>query len=51
MTQITIVPYNPLWPQAFEQEARAITSAMGNNLSDLHHIGSTSIPGMHAKLE
>jgi GrpB-like predicted nucleotidyltransferase (UPF0157 family)/GNAT superfamily N-acetyltransferase len=46
---IEVVPYNPLWPQMFEAEAALIQKAMGENCIAVHHIGSTSIPGMSAK--
>jgi GrpB-like predicted nucleotidyltransferase (UPF0157 family) len=47
--RITVVPYDPLWPQAFALAASEVASAMGGNLLDLHHIGSTAIPGICAK--
>lgn len=46
---IKIVPYNPNWPQMFEAEARLILKVLGANCLAIHHIGSTSIPGMAAK--
>jgi GrpB-like predicted nucleotidyltransferase (UPF0157 family) len=49
MTRITVMPYNPNWPHAFTQASAEIIAALGPNLLALHHIGSTSIPGIHAK--
>ncbi len=46
---IKIVPYNPNWPLEFEQEAKKIKNALGNNCVTIHHIGSTSVPGLSAK--
>lgn len=46
---IIVVPYNPEWPLIFEREARKIKDALGDNLIALHHIGSTSVPGLDAK--
>ncbi|MEO0896794.1 MAG: GrpB family protein [Bacteroidota bacterium] len=46
---IHIAPYNPLWPQTFEQEAAFIQQIVGSNLNYIHHIGSTSVPGLMAK--
>jgi GrpB-like predicted nucleotidyltransferase (UPF0157 family) len=46
---IKVVPYDPHWPQLFEDEALQIKSALGDNCISIHHIGSTSIPGMSAK--
>ncbi len=46
---IEIVPYNPNWPHVFEQEAECIRQALGDNCLSIHHIGSTSVPGLAAK--
>lgn len=46
---IEVVPYNPEWPQMFEAEAALIKKALGDNCIAIHHIGSTSIPGLNAK--
>jgi GrpB-like predicted nucleotidyltransferase (UPF0157 family) len=47
--RITVVAYDPLWPQAFVLASSEVASAMGGNLLNIHHIGSTAIPGIHAK--
>jgi GrpB-like predicted nucleotidyltransferase (UPF0157 family)/GNAT superfamily N-acetyltransferase len=47
--KIEVIPYNPEWPKLFEKEAEVIRQALGNNLVAIHHIGSTSIPGLLAK--
>ena len=49
MKQIIVVPYDLHWPEAFAAESKAIAVAMGDNLLQIHHIGSTSIPGIYAK--
>ena len=49
MRRITVVPYDPRWPDAFAAEAAAVASALSGNLLEIHHIGSTAIPGIHAK--
>lgn len=46
---IEVVPYNPDWPTIFEIESAKIKEALGNNCIVIHHIGSTSIPGLLAK--
>ena len=46
--RVTVVPYDPLWPQAFAVAAGEIAAAMGANVRAVHHIGSTSIPGIPA---
>ncbi len=47
--QIKVVPYDPAWPTLFTNEAAKIKEAMGENLITIHHIGSTSVPGLDAK--
>lgn len=46
---IEVVPYNPAWPLEFEKEAAKIKAALGENCIEVHHIGSTSVPGLSAK--
>lgn len=46
---IEIVPYDPNWPHVFEQEATLIRQVLGSNCLTIHHIGSTSVPGLAAK--
>jgi GrpB-like predicted nucleotidyltransferase (UPF0157 family) len=49
MRQVMVVPYDPQWPAAFERAAREVKAALGEGLLAVHHIGSASIPGIHAK--
>jgi GrpB-like predicted nucleotidyltransferase (UPF0157 family)/glutaredoxin len=49
MRNITVVAYDPAWPQAYEAEAVRLRAVFGPELVQLYHIGSTSIPGIHAK--
>ncbi len=49
MKNIEIVPYDSRWPQMFENEAAAIRKALGENCVAIHHVGSTAVPGLHAK--
>lgn len=46
---IEIVPYNPAWVQKFETEATLLKQALGPHCQEVHHIGSTSVPGLSAK--
>jgi GrpB-like predicted nucleotidyltransferase (UPF0157 family) len=46
---VIIVPYDPHWKLEFQEETGYIARALGANLLSIHHIGSTAIPGMHAK--
>jgi GrpB-like predicted nucleotidyltransferase (UPF0157 family) len=46
---IVVAPYDPQWPAEFERAAAELVLVIGENLVAVHHIGSTSIPGIHAK--
>jgi len=46
---IEVVPPNPDWPRQFEAEAVLLKLVFGDLLAEIHHIGSTAIPGIHAK--
>jgi GrpB-like predicted nucleotidyltransferase (UPF0157 family) len=40
---------NIVWKRKYEEEKEILQAALGNNILDIQHIGSTSIPGMIAK--
>lgn len=46
---ITLVAYDPRWPELFEREAKRIRSVLGNRVLRLEHVGSTSVPELCAK--
>ncbi|KTD45535.1 glutamate rich protein GrpB [Legionella rubrilucens] len=46
---VKIVPYDVNWPQQFLLEAERVKNALGENCLEVHHIGSTSVPGLAAK--
>ncbi len=47
---IRLVPYDPSWPNRFDQERSALESAIGAwATGGIHHVGSTAIPGLDAK--
>ena len=41
--------YDPGWPTRFESEAARLHDALGELALRIEHVGSTSIPGLHAK--
>lgn len=49
MKKVDVVPHDPRWRDSFEAEAKHIAAALGENVVAIHHIGSTSIPDIHAK--
>ncbi len=46
---IKVVPYDPNWVEVFKHEAKLIEQALGENFIRIHHVGSTSVPGLCAK--
>lgn len=46
---IEVVPHDPRWSEQFEQEADELIAIFGEEIVAIHHIGSTSIPGIVAK--
>jgi len=44
-----LVEYNPKWKDTFEKHASKLRSIMGQDILEIYHVGSTSIPGMLAK--
>jgi GrpB-like predicted nucleotidyltransferase (UPF0157 family) len=47
--QIAVVEYDGHWPADFDRVATAIRDAIGGRAFEIHHVGSTSVPGMPAK--
>jgi GrpB-like predicted nucleotidyltransferase (UPF0157 family) len=47
--ELKFVNYNPEWQKLFEKEKKLLQSVIGNNILEIQHIGSTSIPGILAK--
>jgi len=46
---ISITDYDPAWPALFEREAQRIRRSLGDQVVQLEHVGSTSVPGLAAK--
>jgi len=47
MSNLKIIPYNRKFPKIFEKEKKKIANAIGDR--DIHHIGSTAVPGLGGK--
>ncbi len=48
--EIHIVSYDPSWSDKFEEEKRLIEKTLGSWIvGGVHHVGSTSVPGLSAK--
>ena len=46
---VVIVPYDPEWPQIYEEERKLIQGTVGGIIHSVEHVGSTSVPGLWAK--
>ena len=46
---IVVADYDPEWPEWFEGAAERIRAALGETALEIHHVGSTSVPGLMAK--
>lgn len=46
---IEVVPYNPQWEEEYRREAKVVRNIMSEEIVETYHIGSTSIPNIHAK--
>lgn len=47
--RVQVVSYSGEWVKRFEEEAARIRDVFGDELVELHHIGSTSVHGLQAK--
>jgi GrpB-like predicted nucleotidyltransferase (UPF0157 family) len=48
--RVYLQPYDPAWPDRFETEAGALRALIGDFATGgIHHVGSTSVPGLAAK--
>jgi GrpB-like predicted nucleotidyltransferase (UPF0157 family) len=47
--QVRVVPYDETWPEVFRREHDALSADRGPTCLAIHHVGSTSVPGLSAK--
>jgi GrpB-like predicted nucleotidyltransferase (UPF0157 family) len=47
--KVELVPYDPEWQREYERVAAEIMESCGPHVVEIHHIGSTSVPGLPAK--
>jgi GrpB-like predicted nucleotidyltransferase (UPF0157 family)/catechol 2,3-dioxygenase-like lactoylglutathione lyase family enzyme len=47
--EILLADYDPDWPSWFARAEEQIRGALGDTVLQLHHVGSTSVPGLAAK--
>ncbi|MBU4491690.1 MAG: GrpB family protein [Euryarchaeota archaeon] len=46
---VQVISYQPVWKDFFEEEAARLRLALGNQIINIEHVGSTAIEGMDAK--
>ncbi len=49
IVHVRVEPYSPAWAAQFKAEAARVARALGDALLEVHHIGSTAVPGLAAK--
>ncbi len=49
MKKIEISPYDPKWVIQFQIESEKIKLALKDTFTSIHHVGSTSVPGLSTK--
>jgi GrpB-like predicted nucleotidyltransferase (UPF0157 family) len=47
--EIRVAEYDDRWPADFERLSTRVREALGEGVLELHHVGSTSVPGLPAK--
>ena len=47
--EVVLVEYDPEWPDWFARAEGQIRGALGDDALEIHHVGSTSVPGLMAK--
>ena len=48
-SSIAVLPYDPEWPARYAAVAAELSTALGDTVTRLEHIGSTAVPGLAAK--
>ena len=47
--RVEVVSYNSNWKRMYKEESEKIKNILNDIIVDIHHIGSTAIPGIKAK--
>lgn len=47
--RVEVVSYNSNWKKMYKEESEKIKNTLNDIIIDIHHIGSTAIPGIKAK--
>jgi GrpB-like predicted nucleotidyltransferase (UPF0157 family) len=47
--EVRLLTYDPAWARVYQEEEARIRKTLGKKAISIHHIGSTSVPGLAAK--
>jgi GrpB-like predicted nucleotidyltransferase (UPF0157 family) len=47
--RVEVFPHHPAWRDHYRREASALCTLWGERILSVHHVGSTSVPGLSAK--
>jgi GrpB-like predicted nucleotidyltransferase (UPF0157 family) len=47
--EVILLEYDPSWEQLYEEWRDRILNVAGDHITEIHHIGSTAVPGMLAQ--
>lgn len=47
--KVLVCPYDPEWPNLYQQEEERLRKALGDWILDIQHVGSTAVPGLASK--
>lgn len=46
---IVVESYSPFWVDEFNKQQKSIATALSDSFVEIEHVGSTAVPGLHAK--
>lgn len=49
LRKVEVCSYNEMWSFMFAEESEKLKAIFGQEMADIYHIGSTSVPGLTAK--
>lgn len=47
--KVAVVPHDPRWAGLFDEASSQLRTQLGSSILDVHHVGSTAVPGLCAK--
>ena len=47
--KVELISYKPIWKKLYKKEEKLLINALGKDVLDIQHVGSTSVPGVKSK--